>query len=265
MMTGKMAVKNEQSTAGIKPPSRIDNWKMFDRISKRYDLLNHLLSFRQDIRWRGRVSGLLPRRKGLELLDLATGTGDMLIELAGNKNVVSSVGLDMAGKMLEISRRKLTSLELNDRASLIRSDAESIPCADASFDLVSIAFGIRNMVDLSLSFSEIYRVLRPNGRALILEFSLPKNRLIRSLYLVYFTHILPRLGAAISGDRYAYNYLMKTVATFPYGQEFCALMERAGFVNVKATTLSFGIATIYQGDRIPTDNQAESTARPGTD
>lgn len=260
-----MAVRNEQSTAGIKPPSRIDNWKMFDRISKRYDLLNHLLSFRQDIRWRGQVSGFLPQRPGLELLDLATGTGDLLIELARHENVASSVGLDMAGKMLEIGSRKLASSNLDDRASLIRSDAESIPCADSSFDLVSIAFGIRNMVDLSRSLSEIYRVLRPNGRTLILEFSLPGNKLLKSLYLVYFRHILPRLGAAISGDRQAYGYLMKTVATFPYGEQFCSHMEQAGFVNVKANPLTFGIATIYQGDRPHQSNQTAASTGRGND
>lgn len=246
-------MNNNRATAtltGKEEPSRREVWKMFDRIAGRYDLLNRMLSFGQDVVWRNRVARHLPGKQNMRILDLATGTADQLISIfKHNKNAESAIGIDMAEMMLEVGRTKLEKRNLNESISLQTGNAVKIPFSDQSFDATTISFGIRNVNDVSESLREMYRVLRPNGRAIILEFSLPGNALIRSGYLFYFRHILPRLGSLISGDSYAYKYLNQTVETFPYGRAFCELMTNAGFDNVKATPLTFGIATIYQGDR----------------
>ena len=223
---------------------------MFDGIAHRYDLLNRLLSFGQDSLWRRRVAQLLPDGSNLHLLDLATGTADLLLSLKRHSvRVEFGVGLDMAARMLAIGRQKITRTNQADKLTLVRSDACLLPFNDGTFNAVTIAFGIRNVIDVPLALREMHRVLKPNGRALILEFSLPENRFIRKIYLPYFRHVLPAIGGLISGDSQAYRYLNETVETFPYGQDFCRLMQDAGFVNVKANQLTLGVATIYQGDR----------------
>ncbi len=231
-------------------PSRREVWKMFDRIAWRYDLLNHLLSANQDKAWRKRLAALLPDGKGLKALDLASGTGDQLLALYDSGRIKHGVGTDLAEKMLAIGRDKITARGLNDSLELKTGDAQNIPFEDNRFDAVTISFGIRNMTDVSLALREMHRVLKPGGRALILEFSLPTNGFIRWGYLIYFRHILPVLGKMISGDDGAYRYLNETVETFPYGQAFCDLMTDAGFQNVKDNRLTLGIASIYQGDKI---------------
>jgi len=231
------------------PPSRYDVWRMFDRIAPRYDLLNHLLSLNRDKAWRKRMGRLLPEGNNLSVLDLATGTGDQLLALHDTGTVSFGVGLDMAAEMMAIGMKKIEVRGLADRLTMVRGDASVIPFADNSFDAVTITFGIRNLVDVRTGLTEMLRVLRPGGRALILEFSLPENRLLRRMYLLYFRHLLPRLGALISGDRQAYRYLNQTVETFPYGEDFCALMRNAGFGEVAAHPLTLGIATIYRGDK----------------
>lgn len=231
-------------------PERRDVWKMFDRVAHRYDLLNRMLSFGQDVRWRKKMARLLPVRPDQSLLDLATGTGDLLLALYGSgEKIVTGVGLDMAGKMLAIAQHKLRDRGLESELSLVRADANRLPLASGSFDLVTIAFGIRNVVDVPLALREMKRVLSPEGQCMILEFSLPRNRFIRWSYLVYFRHILPVIGALISGDSYAYRYLNETVESFPYGRAFCDLMSEAGFAQVRAIPLTFGVATIYIGQQ----------------
>ena len=230
-------------------PSRQQVWKMFDRIAHRYDLLNHLLSGNRDVAWRKRMAAMLPARDNLDLLDLATGTGDQLLTLAETGRLRSGIGIDLAEKMLEVGREKIERKNLGALLQLRTGDAGAIPFADNSFDVVSITFGIRNVLDVSTALREMCRVLRPNGRALILEFSLPRNLIVRKGYFFYFRHILPRLGGLISGDSYAYRYLNETVETFPYGEAFCSTMTEAGFTNVHATEVTFGIATIYSGDK----------------
>lgn len=230
-------------------PSRHQVWKMFDRIAGRYDLLNHLLSGNRDKAWRKKMAALLPARDSLHVLDLATGTADQLLALYDSGRVESGTGIDMAEKMLAIGRDKIEARFLSDVLRLGSGNAEQIPFEADKFDAVSISFGIRNMTDVPATLAEMRRVLKAGGRALILEFSLPSSAFMRSLYLFYFRHILPRLGAIISGDRGAYRYLNETVETFPYGEAFCRLMTEAGFRNVAANRLTFGIATIYQGDK----------------
>jgi len=230
-------------------PSRRDVHKMFDRIAGRYDLLNHLLSANIDKRWRRKVARLLPDGDSLSVLDLACGTGDQLITLYDSGQVAEGTGIDLAEKMLAVGRAKISRLGLDNTLSLQTGDAGEIPFDNDRFDAVTISFGIRNMTDVNQTLSEMHRILRPGGRALILEFSLPGNRLLQSGYLFYLRHILPKLGAAISGDSSAYRYLNETIETFPHGPAFCELMTDAGFKAVSQTTLSAGIVSIYQGDK----------------
>lgn len=249
-----MAAPGNDGSGGGKQVSRQDVPKMFDRIAHRYDLLNRMLSMGQDLVWRKRVARHLPQRKNLRVLDLATGTGDLLIQMSRKSaNISGGIGIDLAEKMLEIGRDKLKSRQLDKKLSLQTGDAMAIPFTNSQFDVVSIAFGIRNVLDVPTSLAEMYRVLNDGGRVLVLEFSLPGNWLLRKLYLFYFRYILPLVGSVISGDSYAYRYLNKTVETFPYGVEFCKLLSEAGFQNVTFTPLTFGIASIYQGDKPPAD------------
>lgn len=225
-------------------------FKMFDRIAHRYDLLNRLLSMGTDVRWRRKLNRRVPAGEKLRVLDLATGTADVLIAMNGAcPQVASGVGLDMSGGMLHYGREKLIRLGLDRKFRLVRGDATCLGLESSQFDAVTISFGIRNVIDVPQGLREMRRILKPGGRALILEFSLPSNRLFRALYLFYFRNILPRIGALISGDSYAYRYLNETVETFPYGEVFCQLMRDAGFEAVTATPLTFGIASLYQGER----------------
>jgi demethylmenaquinone methyltransferase/2-methoxy-6-polyprenyl-1,4-benzoquinol methylase len=223
---------------------------MFDRIAHRYDLLNRTLSMGQDVVWRNRVARYLPEFSNQHVLDLATGTGDQLISIFEKSDrVKSGVGIDMAEKMLELGRPKLSKRDLDRAIQLQTGNAAEIPFPEDTFHAVTISFGIRNVSDVPKSMREMRRVLKPGGRALILEFSLPGNKILRRLYLFYFRHILPRIGGLISGDSYAYRYLNETVESFPYGEVFCRLLREAGFTDVKMTPLTFGIAMIYQGDK----------------
>lgn len=225
-------------------------WKMFDRIAHRYDLLNRLLSMRRDVAWRRKMTSFVPKGENLRLLDLATGTADQLIMLAKRCPQISGgLGVDMSEKMLEFGRPKLVAEGLNTRFELRRANASRLEGIEGPFDVATMSFGIRNVLDVPQTLRTIQQILKPGGRLLILEFSLPKNRILRNLYTFYFRKILPRIGGAISGDNYAYRYLNETAETFPYGQAFCDLMTGAGFTAVKCHPLTLGVATIYQGDR----------------
>ncbi|MBZ0167404.1 MAG: bifunctional demethylmenaquinone methyltransferase/2-methoxy-6-polyprenyl-1,4-benzoquinol methylase UbiE [Candidatus Omnitrophica bacterium] len=232
------------------PVPKADSWKMFNRISDRYDLLNRLLSLGMDLSWRKRLARCLPDKTDLKLLDLATGTGDVLIILAQcTPRLKEGVGLDMAVKMLDVGRKKIIKKGLDDRLALRTADAHQIPFPGESFDCTTIAFGIRNMDDPLVALKEMVRVLRPGGRSLILEFSFPRNRLLKAGHLIYLRTVVPALGWLLSGEYKAYKYLNATIEEFPYGDAFCQLMKEAGFMAVKAHPLLFGVATIYQGDK----------------
>ena len=235
------------ATAG---PSRERVWHMFDRIAHRYDLLNRLLSGGTDVAWRKAMARHLPAGDNLQVLDLATGTADVLLFLEQQSSRLgTSVGSDMSAGMLHLGNEKLRKRGLDQRFRLVRSDATDLVFQDQTFDVVTISFGIRNVLSVEGALREMHRVLRPGGRAMVLEFSLPANRPFRALYLWYFRNILPLLGGLISGDRYAYRYLNQTVETFPYGEAFCQLMRDAGFENVRGLPFTFGIATLYLGDK----------------
>jgi demethylmenaquinone methyltransferase/2-methoxy-6-polyprenyl-1,4-benzoquinol methylase len=223
---------------------------MFDRIAGRYDLLNRLLSGGTDVAWRRRMAKHMPNGENLRLLDLATGTGDVLLAMHKQcPRVQSGVGMDLSGGMLAVGRRKIVERGLAESLRMVRADAVTLGARKDSFDAATIAFGIRNVPNVPRGLSEMHRVLKPGGRVLILEFSIPGNALLRAPYLFYFRHILPVIGGIISGDRTAYKYLNQTVEAFPYGEAFCDLMRNAGFRDVQAFPLTFGIATLYQGEK----------------
>ena len=230
---------------------RTEIWRMFDRIAERYDLLNHLLSLGQDIRWRKKVARFLIEKDDQYILDLATGTGDQLFYMfKSSRRISHAVGTDLAIKMLEKGRIKINKKQLGDSIVLEKGDAEDIKYPDNTFDAVTISFGIRNVKNVEKSLSEMFRVLNPGGRVLILEFSIPPNILMRRVYLYYFRYMLPFIGSLISGDGYAYRYLNQTVEGFPHGVAFSEILKKSGFDNVSMHPLTFGIATIYYGDKV---------------
>jgi demethylmenaquinone methyltransferase/2-methoxy-6-polyprenyl-1,4-benzoquinol methylase len=230
--------------------SRVGSHRIFDRISSRYDLLNHLLSLGQDIRWRREVAVMIGQSPHRTILDLACGTCDLILSaFKYNRDIQMGIGIDMAEKMLTIGRDKVSSRRFNGRIWLVRGDGLQLPLDDNSIDLAVVSFGIRNMPDPIKALYELFRVLRRDGRLLVLEFSIPGNQAFRAVYILYFRHLLPLIGGLISGDRAAYSYLNRTVETFPYGEAFRRMAEAAGFANIRLRPLSLGIATIYCGDK----------------
>jgi demethylmenaquinone methyltransferase/2-methoxy-6-polyprenyl-1,4-benzoquinol methylase len=196
----------------------------------------------------------LPEGPALEVLDLATGTADQVLLLCDAcDRIRHAVGMDLSENMLAVGRRKVAARGYADRIELLPGDAMSIPAPDRSFDAVTISYGIRNVTDVVASLRDMLRVLRPGGRVLILEGSLPANPLIRFGHLGYLRYVMPVLGGLISGDLRAYQYLNRTIESFPCGEAFRALLRQAGFVNVEALPVTLGVSTIYRGDRPPED------------
>jgi demethylmenaquinone methyltransferase/2-methoxy-6-polyprenyl-1,4-benzoquinol methylase len=223
--------------------------KMFDTIAPRYDLLNCLLSFGIDRRWRRfAVAQLRVPQQGL-VLDIATGTCDVALQIAAATDPsVRIVGEDFTQGMLVHGQKKLDLSPLGKRIMLVNAPCEAIPHPDCSFDAITIAFGIRNVVEREQGLREMLRVLKPGGRAVILEFSNPRSRLFRSFYYFYFRQLLPAIGGLFS-QRSAYQYLPDSVLEFPAQEDFSAMMDAAGFVRTRFTDLTFGIATVYVGDK----------------
>ncbi|MDJ0652225.1 MAG: bifunctional demethylmenaquinone methyltransferase/2-methoxy-6-polyprenyl-1,4-benzoquinol methylase UbiE [Simkaniaceae bacterium] len=235
-----------------KQQSRETVWKMFDQISPHYDLLNHLLSFGADFYWRRQLIRYLPKGKGLRLLDLATGTGDQLITIVKKaKQVQTALGLDLSQEMIRIGQGKIIDKPYAHQVALMEGDATDISLNDAAVDCITMSFGIRNVTDVDKCLRECFRVLAPCGRLMILEFSLPKNRLIRGLHLIYLRFILPYVAGCVSRNISAYKYLNKTIESFPHGETFCDTIKNAGFYRVKAYPLTFGAATLYVGEKVP--------------
>ena len=223
--------------------------EMFDNIAPKYDLLNHTLSMSIDRVWRRRVVGEVRRAKPGRILDVATGTGDLAIAMARRIRDVQVLGVDLSEQMLVVARRKIEARGLDGRIVLDRGDAERLAVADASVDVATVAFGVRNFGDLGAGLRELARTIKPGGKVVILEFSRPRNRVFRALYEFYSYKILPRIGGLVSRDKRAYEYLPASVGEFPAPEEFMAMMARAGFRNCRARSQSFGIAQIYIGER----------------
>lgn len=222
---------------------------MFDRIAPTYDLLNHTLSFHIDRLWRRRVVRIVRRFAPRRILDVATGTGDLAIALAGRIRGTQVLGVDLSEGMLDIARRKVADAGLDGRVVLDAGDAEHLAVSDGAIDVATVAFGVRNFDDLDAGLREIARALRPDGRVVILEFSTPRNPLARALYGFWNGRVLPRVGGMVSHDRRAYEYLPHSIAEFPAPERFLEHLSRAGFRNCRARSQSFGIAHIYIGEK----------------
>jgi demethylmenaquinone methyltransferase/2-methoxy-6-polyprenyl-1,4-benzoquinol methylase len=219
---------------------------MFDAISGRYDLLNHLLSVGIDRQWRRRALRALALSGHERVLDLCTGTADVAIEARrAVPRAARVVGVDFAAAMLEVGRTKVRRHMLEDTISLVRGDATSLPVATASVDAVTIAFGIRNVERPDAACDEIHRVLRPGGRLAVLEFAIPRSALVRSAYLAYFRVVLPRIGRLLSRHNAAYEYLPASVGAFATPDEFEKILTNHRFVEVKADPLTLGIVFLY--------------------
>ncbi|MEI6790777.1 MAG: bifunctional demethylmenaquinone methyltransferase/2-methoxy-6-polyprenyl-1,4-benzoquinol methylase UbiE [Myxococcaceae bacterium] len=214
---------------------------LFNKIAPRYDLLNRLLSFGQDQFWRKRIINFLPKQTDLNILDVATGTADLAIMILKNaKQVAHVTGIDLATNMLRIGQEKVDKAALGACIDLQTGDAHHLGFPDSLFDVVTVAFGLRNMPGKEQALSEMKRVLKPGGRLIILEFSMPQNAFFKAIYLFYFRHILPFVGGFISGDQQAYRYLNQSVETFSSKE----------IDSMKAYPLCFGIATIYVADKL---------------
>ncbi len=219
---------------------------MFDNISPKYDFLNHFLSLGIDIRWRKKGIKLLKEIQPKSILDIATGTGDFAIEsLSLNPDKV--VGVDISEGMLEVGRKKLKKRKLEDRITLQSGDSENLPFEDNMFDAIIVAFGVRNFENLEKGLAEMYRVLRPGGKVVVLEFSKPKSFPFKQLYNFYFKNILPTIGKIISKDNSAYTYLPESVKSFPDGKNFTLKLDTLGFKKTECRPLTFGISSIYTG------------------
>jgi demethylmenaquinone methyltransferase / 2-methoxy-6-polyprenyl-1,4-benzoquinol methylase len=217
--------------------------KMFNSIAGRYDFMNRILTMRIDILWRRKAVNLIRQYAHETILDIATGTGDFAIELA-KLSPLKITGIDIAEKMLEIGRQKVNHKGLSSKIELMEADCENLPFPDNSFDLASSAFGVRNFENLNKGLSEMRRVLKPGGRALILEASEPSNMPFKKLYKAYMSKVCPAIGGAFSENK-AYDYLNRSVAAFPSGKNFEAELVKAGFSETRFIPLSFGVTSIY--------------------
>lgn len=219
---------------------------MFNAIARRYDLLNHLLSGGVDIYWRRRALASVRGDAPQCVLDLATGTGDFALaaERLGARQVV---GVDMAIEMLRLGLDKVNQKRPPMPVGLLVSDAEGLPFKAETFDLVMGAFGVRNFGDIPSGLAEAYRVLKPGGEILVLDFCQPTAPLFRQLYRFYFHRVLPLVGGLISGERQAYAYLPRSVGDFPQGQAFVDLLDAVGFTDTGYTPMTLGISAVYQG------------------
>jgi demethylmenaquinone methyltransferase/2-methoxy-6-polyprenyl-1,4-benzoquinol methylase len=223
---------------------------MFDRIAPRYDLLNRVLSAGTDVRWRRRAVDFLGIPPPARVLDLCTGTADLLIEALGRDPRNSGLGVDLSHGMLVRGAAKLARTGHAAQAALAGGDGERLPVRDGRFDGALVAFGIRNVGDPVTAMREVRRALRPGGRFVVLEFSTPGG-LFGTAYRFYFRHVLPRLGGLVSGDASAYAYLPASVARFPTPDAFAGLMREAGFEDVRWQPLTGGIACLHRGEKAP--------------
>ncbi len=231
-----------------KHPAKIAG--MFDAIAGRYDLLNTVLSGGLDRYWRRRAIRALELTGSERLLDVCTGTADVAMAGARHRTGAARVvGVDFAGAMLAHGGSKVRAQGLQARVQLVRGDAMRLPVADASVEAVTIAFGIRNVQQPEVACAELLRVLRPGGRLAILEFGLPVVPAVRPLYLWYFTHVLPRIGRAVSRHHAAYDYLPQSVGSFPWGDAFGRILTATGFSQVTARPLSLGIVYLYSATK----------------
>lgn len=222
---------------------------MFNSIAAKYDFLNHFLSLGIDKLWRRRLVKQLAKSNPRQVLDIATGTGDLAIQLANHHQLVNITGVDISENMLNIGRGKIWKRKLEERIKLKQANSMNLPFADSEFDAAMVAFGVRNFEDLSKGITEIHRVLKSGGSLYVLEFSMPSKFPMRNLYRFYFRKVLPFVGGIVSGSKSAYTYLPESVFAFPEKEKFVEIMANAGFKNCSYKRLTFGVASIYVGNK----------------
>jgi demethylmenaquinone methyltransferase/2-methoxy-6-polyprenyl-1,4-benzoquinol methylase len=222
--------------------------QMFDTISKEYDGLNRVISFGIDVKWRNKVVDLVNKHQPDTVLDIATGTGDLAINLA-KTSATKIVGFDISSGMLEVGKKKIAQKQLGHKIEMVLGDSEKMPFDDNAFDAITVAFGIRNFENLEQGLSEILRVLKPNGVFVILETSVPTKSPYKQGYKFYTKHILPLIGKLFSRDKVAYSYLSESASVFPYGDALNNILLKIGFINAEALPQTFGVATIYTASK----------------
>ena len=224
--------------------------QMFDNIAPTYDRLNHIMSLNIDRVWRRRVMRIVRRAKAHKIMDVATGTGDLAIAMAKCVDRTQILGVDLSEEMLAVARRKVEKQGLEERIMLAKGDAENLDMVSTeSIDAATVAFGVRNFENIERGLTEIYRTLKPGGKLVVLEFSMPKNRVVRWVYSQYAHRLLPRIGGMISKDKQAYTYLPDSVEEFPSPERFAEILRGVGFKSVKRRSQSFGIAYIYDATK----------------
>lgn len=222
--------------------------QMFDTISKEYDGLNRVISFGIDIKWRKKVVEIVNKQQPDTILDIATGTGDLAINLA-QTSASKIIGFDISPGMLEVGKKKITHKLLDHKIEMVLGDSEKMPFDDNSFDAITVAFGIRNFENLEQGLSEILRVLKPNGVFVILETSVPTKTPFKQGYKLYTKRILPLIGKLFSRDKVAYSYLSESASVFPFGEALNNILLKIGFINAEALPQTLGVATIYTASK----------------
>ncbi len=218
--------------------------QMFDTISGDYDGLNRVISFGIDIKWRKKVVALLKEKAPKNILDIATGTGDLAINMT-ETGASKIIGLDISPGMLEVGKKKVQEKKLNNTIEMVVGDSENLPFDSNSFSAVTVAFGVRNFETLDKGLSEILRVLKPGGTFIVLETSVPTKFPFKQGYYFYTKYILPTIGKLFSKDRSAYRYLSESASVFPHGENFNNILRKIGFIDVENKPQTFGVASIY--------------------
>jgi len=218
---------------------------MFDRIAFRYDFMNRFLSGGTDVRWRKKAINELKEIAPQTILDVATGTADVAIMMANQLKPKKIIGIDISEGMLSLGRKKIEQLHLGDLIELKSADSEALPFPDASFDAITVAFGVRNFAHLEKGLTEMYRVLKPGGKLVVLEFSRPKNFFFKKIYNLYMKVAAAGIGKWVAKNKEAYEYLNESVQAFPEGKQFLEIMGKTGYTNAYLKTLTLGICSIY--------------------
>ena len=223
--------------------------KMFDTISGEYDGLNRVISFGIDQKWREKVVNIVDSIAPKNILDIATGTGDLAIMFAERTTAKKIIGLDISEGMLNVGREKINRKKLDNRIEMVVGDSEKLPFSNNYFDAITVSFGVRNFETLETGLSEILRVLKPNGKFVILETSIPTKFPFKQGYLFHSNILLPLIGKIFSKDKKAYGYLSESAANFPYGEKLNNILRKVGFINVKDHPQTFGVASIYTSSK----------------
>tara|TARA_R110002012_G_scaffold260265_2_gene441927 strand:+ start:424 stop:1155 length:732 start_codon:yes stop_codon:yes gene_type:complete len=220
--------------------------KMFDTISGEYDGLNRMISLGLDQKWRANVVDMIAATNPDTIMDIATGTGDLVIQMAQKTNASKLIGLDISSGMLEVGKIKVKKEDLDNRIEMVLGDSEELPFENDSIDAVTVSYGVRNFEDLEKGLSEIRRVLKPQGILVILETSVPTKFPFKQGYYVFSKLVVPTIGKLFSKDKIAYGYLQKSASTFPYGERFNNILKKVGFNNVEHFLQFHGASTIYK-------------------